>query len=146
LDLGEGDEEICSTDPRLVFNDVNLCNRGVKEFDRQAKLLNIRLEDIKVALKRINQISFILNKHQMRLGAMNPINPNDSVKAFQQRTTERKLQAVTNASEFLKGGTNLAQMAKQLSPDSQLDSAHKRQGGFGQKRPTVLPLHKPSSV
>lgn len=146
LDLGEGDEEICAWPPGEVFSNLELCNRGAKEFDRQAKMLNARMEDIRIALKRINQISFLLNKHQQRLGAMNPKNPNDNVKAFQQRTQERKMQAVKNASEFLKGGTNLVQMAKQLSPDSQLDQAHKRTGGFGQKRPTAVPLHKPQSA
>lgn len=146
LDVGEGDAEICAWNPVEVFNNLELCSRGVKEFDRQAKLLNKRSEEIRQSLKRINQISFLLNKHQMRLTSMNPTNPNDAVKQFQQRTQERKLKAVGNAQEFLKGGTNLAQMAKALSPDSPLDNAHKRQGGFGTKRPQTLPLHKPQNT
>ncbi len=82
LDIGEGDTEICAMPPGQVFTDLDLCNRGCAEFERQSKILNKRQEDIRVALKRNSQISFLLNKHQQRLSSLNPTNPRDSIKAF----------------------------------------------------------------
>jgi len=146
LDLGQGDNDICAMPPGEVFTNLDLVNRGCKEFDRQANILNIRLEDIRADLKRISQISFLLNKHQQRLMSMNPKNPRDEIKAFQDRTQERKMAAVEKANQFLKGGTTLKDMQKQLTPQSQLDQSYKRPGGFGQKRPIAGPLHKPQTV
>lgn len=145
LDLGDGDKEICAMHPAQVFTDLDLCNRGAVEFERQSKLLNRRIEEIKIALKSIHQTTFLLSKHQQRLRALNPKNPADGIKAFQQRTQERRMAAVQNSTQVLKG-LNLKQLQKQLDPSSQLDQSMKRQGGFGQKRPVVVPLHKPQNA
>lgn len=142
LETGEGDQEICGMHPAQVFSSLELVNRGAKEFDRQASLLNKRMEDIKVALKRINQISFLLNKHQMRLGAMNPGNPHDGVKRLQARTQERRMAAVTKTQEFLKGGTNLKDLQKALDPRSPLDQSLARPGAPN-RRPAPGNLLKP---
>ena len=146
LDCGNGDAEICGLPPGEVFNNLELCNRGVAEFNRQASMLNSRVEDIKTKLKRVNQISFILNKHQQRLGSMNPRNPHDAIKAFQQRTQEKRMAAVEKTQEFIKGGGNLKELSKALDPRSPLDKSYSRPGGFGTKRPLAGPLHKPQNV
>ncbi len=145
LDLGEGDKEICAMHPSEVFSNLEFCNRGSVEFARQSMLLNKRIEEIKLALKRIHQTSFLLGKHQARLQSMNPKNPADGIKAFQSRTQERKMAAVQNSTNLLKG-LNLNQLKKQLDPSSQLDQSMRRQGGFGQKRPVVASLHKPQNA
>ncbi len=145
LDLGEGDKEICGMHPSEVFSNLEFCNRGSVEFARQSTLLNKRIEEIKLALKRIHQTTFLLGKHQARLQSMNPKNPADGIKAFQGRTQERKMAAVQNSTNLLKG-LNLNQLKKQLDPASQLDQSMRRQGGFGQKRPVVASLHKPQNA
>lgn len=137
LDVAGGDAEICGMPPGQVFNNLELCERGCKEFARQSAELNKRMEQIRLALKHIDKTSQLLNHHQCRLLSMNPSNPNDAVKRFQQRSLEQRTKRRENALAFMKQGTTPGDVKKALTVQSPLDAAHGRRGGFGQKRPNA---------
>jgi hypothetical protein len=135
LEMPGGDEEICGMPPNQVFTDLEMCERGCKEFARQSATLNKRMEEIRQALKHIDKTSTLLNHHQLRLRAKNPTNPNDAVRQFQRRSQEMRLLRRDNALAFIGKGTNITDVRKAMNVQSPLDLAHGRKSGFGQKRP-----------
>lgn len=135
LQMPGGDVEICGMPPGQVFNNLELCERGCKEFARQSTELNRRMEQLRMALKHIDKTSQLLNHHQCRLRAMNPSNPNDAVKQFQARSLEQRTKRRENALAFMNKGTTVGDVKKAMQIASPLDQAHGRRGGFGQKRP-----------
>lgn len=139
-----GDDEICAMPPGEVFDNLELCNRGVEEFGRQAAILHSRLEDIKKALLRISNISQLLSRHQARLQALNPQDPSAAVKAFQRRSMEKKLKVMEKVKNLTEGGANIKELQKALTMGSPLDNAMRRPGGFGNKRPAPMPLKRAS--
>lgn len=137
-----GDEEICGMEPSLVFNDLELCTRACTEFGRQTDELNLRMEQIRATLKRLNGLSRLCSHHQVKLQGKEPTNPNDAIKAFQKRSTEQRTKRRENAVSFMKGHTSVKDVQKQLQVASPLDAAHQRRAGFGQKRPAPALLKK----
>lgn len=116
-------DNVVGMDPRVVCQDVELIDRALAEFERQAVILDQRREACLKKLKDLGQRSALLNKYRARLagpaGRGNPRAIQDYLAAGQRARAER----AARARRFIDAGTTADDVAKQLSSKAPIDQA-----------------------
>ena len=136
LDMHIEDEEIMGTHPQKVYSNLELAERGLKEFNRQYDELVRRKADIEAKMKVIGSRSAHLSQHIERVKSQRGIDPAKERKAFIQKQHEIRKAKAEKAQEFLRAGTNQKDVLAALTSKSKLDSAlQNRRPSMGSSRP-----------
>jgi hypothetical protein len=119
-------DEVVGLHPTQVYSSVDLVDRAVEEFGRQAEVLSARREAIDKQIKDVGRRGALLSKRRNRM-------PRGSEKSKQAETIKRYLKVqhesrakrAETAQKYIEAGTTPEDVRKQLEIRSPLDAAMK---------------------
>ncbi len=127
------DEEIMAMDPRHVWNNHELVNRGIKEFNQQIHELVRRREQITKKLAELGTRCSQLSARHERIA---PNENQQGIRAYIERQNESRAKRREQAMAFLKSHTNPGEVKKLLEHRAPIDVAlNVRKPAFGTQRP-----------
>jgi len=134
LNMEAGDNEVMGMDPNIVWNNHELAERGLQEFNRQIQTLVQRQDSIKKKLDELGQRSAQLSG---RIDRIAPKNTQSGIRIYIQRQNEARAMRRQRALDFVKSHTNPADVKNLLEHRSPIDIAlNARRPGFATQRPT----------
>lgn len=129
-------DPVVTMDVRTVAADIDLVQRAIEEFGRQASILTSRAEAIDKQLRAIGQRSAGLQKILDRLGKSQTSQQRDAIQRYLKGQQEARAQRALRAQRFIAAGTTAQDVKDQLDGPSKIDSAMKqRKPGRGAGRP-----------
>jgi hypothetical protein len=136
----EAFDDVVGMSPSQVYNDIDLVDRAIEEFARQAVVLGARKEAIVKALAELSQRSVMLSRARnilLRRGAK----PKQAtpIQDYLRRSQEARAKRAKQAQAFIAAGTNADDVIEQLEGPSKVDAAMKARRQRGAQRP-VYPV------
>lgn len=130
-------DDVVGMSPQEVFRDMDLVDRAIDEFGRQAAVLTARREAIITQLKDVGRRSAMLTNARNKLERLGkrtkkPSSIQNYLKAQQKARAER----AERARMFIRAGTTAEDVKEQLGGPSKMDAAMKqRKVARGARRP-----------
>ena len=128
-------------DPNDVIKDVDLLDRAIDEFGRQATILADRRQAIVTKLKQVGDLSAHYSMHRDRMTKKNPEGLRRArIKALQENSQRVREAKTKRAKKFAEAGTTAEDVLGQLQGASKLDAALKQRKPSRDKVRPVFPV------
>lgn len=120
------EDDVVGMKPTDVLASIELIDRSIAEFGRQAGILCHRRESIATRLKDIGRRSAMLSAHRNRLSVKTGHDERDRIKRYQKSAQKAREEKAARARKFLESGTTAEDVRAQLQVASPIDAAMKQ--------------------
>lgn len=135
-------DDVVAMDSGEVYSDLKLIDRALAEFSRQNDILSKRKTACETRMTDIGRRTVMLERHRSKVAkAMGENSTSISTKNYLNAQATAREDRAKRARAFITAGTTIADVSKELSGKSPIDSAMGNRGR-GRGRPAFQPLNQ----